>query len=218
MILEINKEKIIKEIETQIDKYVDDIISRLIESEKVNRFIIEKIDFLFKNKIITQEHVDHLYRRADHRTFADFFVSIRETYMKEEKTVLKFVEKMKKKGHVVIVEDYGNDDKGRCRLLNYGSKPDKKMKIDGETGLFDFKNLNPHNLKKNDLREYVKNNSGIIAQTNGIYWIYSSECVKWLYNLDDKYYHMHPEWKKLVIEITAKRKEKLMEKGYLKKI
>ena len=191
-----------KEAERKIDACVDavrnHISTKKVESAKVEN-IIESLHLSGKDK-------GHLSRRKDKRSHFEFFFYIKMHDAKEQRQVRIIENTFIKYCEPISFKEFGNKDKGRARIQNYNSKPDKKVIIGNKTYIMDLKELKEHCFKISDLKSYSEIGSGIFVITNRFVYIYGSEWVKKFYKVISqpifkKHIYIHPEWDKLVVKI-----------------
>jgi len=229
MITEFKKTCLIDFLEKNIDTKVERCMNKECSVEECNKYITDMLRRAFVNKVISEKNIIDLYRRADGRTLTQFWIKIKKNVAKEKKFCEDFIKVCEKKGEKVYFKNYGNEDKGRVRILNYKSKPDVLLGRNNKEIKMDVKEMNKQLFKINDLRVYIKKqNSGIIVNSDGCFWVYSPETVKIILEIAEKnrskyVYKYKKWWNKEVIEMgDGKNKtvplDILVKKGLVEKI
>ena len=215
------RQRKIKEAEKKIDASVDSVMdgssTKKRESTKVEKIISD----LIKNKILKPHEIRSLKNRIDYRTYFGFFYYIRKCHAKEEREVIIITKTFHKHDRKISFEEYGNKDKGRARLVNFNSKPDKKVIYNNIPRIMDLKSLKEHCLKISDLDKYAKQNSGIFVITGNYVYIYKRKTIKRLSKIVRRFEYsnkifVHPEWKAEVVKIGEDRKSMLSLKSLVR--
>ena len=119
------REAEIDNLNEEFNSLIEDCINKKKKNiRNVNREIVKRLNDALKNGIITQAELDSLDYRRDHRTYAEFWIYMKENNPVEFEIANRLIDVLTTRGEIASYKNYGNLDRGKPRVVNKQSKPD----------------------------------------------------------------------------------------------
>jgi len=195
MISKINMMVNVTEEQLHIEKKHQDIVelyvSQEITEEEGNKRIGSLLKKAYKDGVFTRTDIKSYNQRRDPpssengiRPHIQFAMDLRNSHIKEKKTVEHFVSSLEMKGYEADYESFGTDDNGYVMIANFWdrydtpNRPDYRVLWNGTWKNVEAKNFNGRIwLKVSNLKKYKEWKSCIVIGFNGLYYLFSRKTV-----------------------------------------
>jgi hypothetical protein len=192
MMVDVTEEQL--HIEKKHLDIVELYVSKEITEEEGNSRIGALLKKAYKDGVFTRDDISSYNYRRDPkssengmRSHIKFAMDLRDTHLKEKKTVKYFVTALEKKGYEADYESFGTDDNGYVMIANFKkryntpNRPDYRVLWNETWKNVEVKNFNGRIwLKAANLEKYREWDSCMLIRFDGVYCLFSKKTVGYL--------------------------------------